>query len=554
MPYKALYRKYRPATFEDVVGQQHIVRTLQNAIQNQKLAHAYLFCGPRGTGKTSVAKILAKTINCTGEGHKPCGKCANCVDIQEGTHPDVIELDAATNNGVDEIRDLIEKVKYAPMQGKYKVYIIDEVQMMTTGAFNALLKTLEEPPEYCIFVLATTEPHKVLPTIVSRCQRFDFNKLPADLIKGRLRTIVEQEGLHCDDDALALIAELADGGMRDALSVLDQCIAYAQDNITAQDVSTVYGIATTEEKMALLKTVKQQDAQKMIEMTNELAARGIDLQRLVLDLINIAKEAVVYDYSHNADLLEKISESQAQQMNRQFSDAQLLRYIDDMMTTLNNFRESADSLSYFEVCLLKMMEDQRPGEKTEKPAAKKKTAERPAAAATPQPAEVKPEPAAEPVPLEPEKPRQIKRLSDEQFLAILSAATKAVKEADAEAFRRVLANREDRYLPVIGALNGASVMADSEEDVIYVVDDRILADAVNEEENRNKLEELVEKEYGRHKNVTAVTRDQRDYLINYFRSHQTAPQPEAAEAPADDGLDERMASLFGANGYDKTEE
>ena len=243
MAYKALYRKYRPSTFEEVVGQKHVVMTLQNAIKNNKLAHAYLFCGPRGTGKTSVAKLLAKTINCTSE-NKPCGHCANCIDIQESTHPDVVELDAATNNGVDEVRELIEKVKYAPMQGKYKVYIIDEVHMMTSSAFNALLKTLEEPPEYCIFILATTEPHKVLPTIVSRCQRFDFNKVSVPVIKERLRYIVGQEGITCDDDALQLIAELAEGGMRDALSVLDQCIAYSQDNITAEDVSTVYGIAT----------------------------------------------------------------------------------------------------------------------------------------------------------------------------------------------------------------------------------------------------------------------------------------------------------------------
>ncbi|MBE6103509.1 MAG: DNA polymerase III subunit gamma/tau, partial [Erysipelotrichaceae bacterium] len=332
MAYKALYRKYRPSTFEEVVGQKHVVMTLQNAIKNNKLAHAYLFCGPRGTGKTSVAKLLAKTINCTSE-NKPCGHCANCIDIQESTHPDVVELDAATNNGVDEVRELIEKVKYAPMQGKYKVYIIDEVHMMTSSAFNALLKTLEEPPEYCIFILATTEPHKVLPTIVSRCQRFDFNKVSVPVIKERLRYIVGQEGITCDDDALQLIAELAEGGMRDALSVLDQCIAYSQDNITAEDVSTVYGIATNAEKLDLLKAVRNKDVQKSMAMVNDFSGRGIDLQRLTLDLINLCKETVIYSYSGKGNLLEKTTVAQAEDLLRNFTSDELLKCIDNLMDT-----------------------------------------------------------------------------------------------------------------------------------------------------------------------------------------------------------------------------
>ena len=296
MAYKALYRKYRPNNFSEVIGQKHVVETLKNAVNNDKLAHAYLFCGPRGTGKTTVAKILAKSINCQSEENRPCGHCENCIEIQKSSYPDVVEMDAASNNGVDEVRELIEKVKYAPIHGKYKVYIIDEVHMMTTSAFNALLKTLEEPPQYCIFILATTEPHKVLPTIISRCQRFDFRKLSNEDIEDNIKNICSKENISIEEDAIKMIASLGDGGMRDALSILAQCIAYKETNITVQDVSLVYGVATTEEKIKLLELVKNRDSEKMIQKVRELTGRGIDVSRLTNDIIEILKDSVVFDY------------------------------------------------------------------------------------------------------------------------------------------------------------------------------------------------------------------------------------------------------------------
>ena len=246
MAYKSLYRTYRPQTFKDVAGQEAIITTLKHAIDEKKIAHAYLFCGPRGTGKTTVAKLLAKAVNCTGD-PKPCGECENCKQIENGTHPDVIEIDAASNNGVEEVRSLIDKVKYAPTQGQYKVYIIDEVHMMSPGAFNALLKTLEEPPAHVIFILATTEPHKILPTIISRCQRFDFTRLTDQEMVQRMQYVFKEEGKTYDDGSLELIARLANGGMRDALSILEQCLAYNDDHLSINDIHTIYGIVSMDD-------------------------------------------------------------------------------------------------------------------------------------------------------------------------------------------------------------------------------------------------------------------------------------------------------------------
>ena len=580
MAYKALYRKYRPSTFEEVVGQKHVVMTLQNAIKNNKLAHAYLFCGPRGTGKTSVAKLLAKTINCTSE-NKPCGHCANCIDIQESTHPDVVELDAATNNGVDEVRELIEKVKYAPMQGKYKVYIIDEVHMMTSSAFNALLKTLEEPPEYCIFILATTEPHKVLPTIVSRCQRFDFNKVSVPVIKERLRYIVGQEGITCDDDALQLIAELAEGGMRDALSVLDQCIAYSQNNITAEDVSTVYGIATNAEKLDLLKAVRNKDVQKSMAMVNDFSGRGIDLQRLTLDLINLCKETVIYSYSGKGNLLEKTTVAQAEDLLRNFTSDELLKCIDYLMDTTGKYKDSSDSMSYLEVCLLKMMNIA--GQKTESQETKAFFAvNRPepvnvpvtrTVKAEPEPVKEEPQEIIEEKPAEPEKNevveekdplpmlKAVKNLSDENFYDILSKSVKALKEADLPKWKKVIERRDVDSMAVTSMLNGSYMMAESEKDIIAVVEDRLTADNINELSNLAKLEKIVEEEFGCHKNVVAVTREQQTYLINYFRSRKSQPAPvqevveeKEEKEPEKNKTIEKLTEIFGKDGFDIVED
>ena len=307
MSYKALYRTYRPRTFDDVVGQQHIVKTLKNAVKENKLAHAYLFCGPRGTGKTSIAKILATTINCENVDIAPCEQCKSCRDANENQHQDIFEIDAASNNGVDEIRNLIDKVKYAPMEGKYKVYIIDEVHMLSQGAFNALLKTLEEPPAHVIFILATTEPQKVLPTIISRCQRYNFEKVSEDDLAARLSYVCEKEGIKATDESLRMIARLADGGVRDSLSMLDQFVAYNHDMITIEDINEVYGLTTVAQKIKILRDIVEKNAKELIISIEEMDSKGIDIVRLTNSLIDILKECVVYTYSKDESLLMLIA-------------------------------------------------------------------------------------------------------------------------------------------------------------------------------------------------------------------------------------------------------
>lgn len=295
MSYQALYRVWRPQTFQDVVGQSHITRTLQNAIVQQKFSHAYLFSGPRGTGKTSAAKIFAKTINCEHAPVKePCNECAACRGIQDGTISDVIEIDAASNTSVDDIREIRDNVKYASSAVPYKVYIIDEVHMISVNAFNALLKTLEEPPKHVVFILATTEPHKIPLTIISRCQRFDFKPITNQAIVERMQTIVDAENVEVAKEALDAVALAADGGMRDALSILDQAISYSEDGVKLEDVLAVTGGVSQKILTNIVSAMYQKDVQLALKMLDELIQNGKDPARFVYDIIYFLRDLLLY--------------------------------------------------------------------------------------------------------------------------------------------------------------------------------------------------------------------------------------------------------------------
>ena len=363
MSYTALYRKWRPDNFKDVKGQDHIVTTLKNQIESDRIGHAYLFCGTRGTGKTTMAKIFAKAVNCEHpENGNPCGECEVCKSIANGSSLNVIEIDAASNNGVDSIRQIREEVTYRPTEGRYKVYIIDEVHMLSIGAFNALLKTLEEPPSYVIFILATTETHKIPVTIMSRCQRYDLKRIPVEVISARLKELVIAENVQVEDKALQYIARMADGALRDALSLLDQCMAlYMGQELCYEDVLEVLGAVDTEVFSELLRKVINSDVTGLISTLSELILQGRDLSQLISDFTWYLRNLLMIKTSPSAESMIDMS---AENLKRIKEEAYMVE-IDTIMRYIRILSELSSSIKFstqkrvlVEVGLIKMTRPQ----------------------------------------------------------------------------------------------------------------------------------------------------------------------------------------------------
>ena len=551
MAYKALYRTYRPSTFDEVAGQEHIVKTLKNALATGKLAHAYLFAGPRGTGKTTMAKLLAKALNCDeGIGHQ-CNECKNCKAIIEGTHPDVLELDAASNNGVDEIRDLIDKVKYGTILGRYKVYIIDEVHMLSTGAFNALLKTLEEPPEHVIFILATTEPHKILPTILSRCQRYDFTKLSDNDIKNRLRDVLNNEGVTFNDEAIDIIILLADGGMRDALSILDQVLAYSGNKLDVQDILDIFALESKEEKISLLNAIIDKDASDVLSRIKRYVSLGTDIKRLTDDLLLILKDILIYQSSRNTSCLEVLSEDEAKLFFKRLNIDETLKMIEIIMSAQKDYKSVSSIIPLFEVTILKLItakKDGYPREEIPEPRIEK-VAPRPEPVAPKMPEPQKVAKEEEPMslfnqPAEEEKPIILSKdvvsikdtrkgdsffINDDLMIDIMVISKKEIKNQLLDEWTNL-----KRYIAHPNLGKAASLLADGRP---LVASNKVLiveyqfpttAERANLIENQETIQNVVETVFGKRMFVYAVSRKESVRCQqNYMNKLQISKLPKA---------------------------
>lgn len=512
MSYKALYRKYRSQNFDELVGQEAIVKTLLNALKKGKISHAYLFSGPRGTGKTSVARLFAKALNCAeGVGHI-CNRCQSCLAISENKHPDVIEIDAASNSGVDEIRNLIEKVKYSPIEGQYKIYIIDEVHMMTTSAFNALLKTLEEPPSYVVFILCTTEPYKLLPTIISRCQRYEFKKIDEKDLTKLIKNVLSKEDIKADEDSIRLVVELANGGARDALSLLDQIIAYSGNNIVSQDIEKIFGLTSATEKITLLKYIHANDTLNVLNKYQNFIARNVDVSRLVNELLNVLKDALIYLKTNNLELLTSTSLNSVKELASFLNESEINSYIDLLMECNKEFKISNNPLFTFEIYLLKLSSlNNSKHEITKKEVVKEVINKQPQKEIIEEKVEIAPKQEVKKTVVKPailqKNPAEIDLkkinlassglsnfISDDNLIKLLSIAKKDLRTKIASLWPNLENYLDDKkYGPFATILMDSSLFAVTDKHIIIVNNYDIATKKVNVCKNQNSFSELIDK-------------------------------------------------------------
>lgn len=503
----ALYQKYRSATFEEVVGQEYVVRSIKNAVRTGKIGHAYLFCGPRGTGKTTMARLLAKSVNCTNPEQAPCGTCENCIAANNGTHPDIVEINAANETHVEDIRDLIERSRLAPMMGKHKIYIIDEVHQLSSAASSALLKTLEEPPENVIFVLATTDPQKLLPTIISRCQRFDFSKVKKSQISRHLLSIAQKENILLEEDAAQMIAVLSDGGMRDALSIMDQCASYTGDQITLEAIDQIYGLATTREKIDLIENILNNDLEKILKQTSSYEERGIDLQRFTEGMIDIMKDTVIWQNTHKSDLMKVLSLEEAEELTAMADSDTCMHISSAVMNEKDRFKMSTSPVSAFEVICMSLAARMQKGIQTEAaPASERRTMQQPAKI-TPQPVSVpvqkeeKPVEEIKPAPIE----KTVEKINVMRIIELLVQCTKQFKVKDEQAFaemRNMMSLDSRKY---ISLLQDTYVGASGEDCIVLITKAQAVANRINDPDINRELYQFTRTQMNTDKVIFAIT-------------------------------------------------
>ena len=495
--YQALYRKYRPKNFNEIVGQDVIVRTLKNMINNNSLTHAYLFTGPRGTGKTSVAKILAKTINCENKNDGiSCEKCVSCTQINNKQSIDIIEIDAASNNGVDEIREIKNKVNLVPSNSKYKVYIIDEVHMLTTGAFNALLKTLEEPPSHIIFILATTEPHKIPATILSRCQRFDFKRISDTALFNRLKEVCQKENIEIDDIAIAEVARISDGGMRDALSILDQISSYADGKITVEDVHTVNGTLTQTQLSGVIDCISKSDLFQILQLTDEWNESGKNFAKILEELMLFYKNLLISKQAPKYLNAKGIDVSLFSNLN--VSENVILNNIDVLNRKLVEIKKSNMPKLIFEITILELITKYKEKFLIENkiPKESKETKEIKVSSKNIQIEEKKDDNVLKDNKIDneiKEKLKEIKSIRINNTLATFDKKELMKIKEQQDNLRALLINPD--YSQIVSMIFDGTLKAAGSNHLIYVFDNETNSDLFNQ--NILKIESILEQEFGK---------------------------------------------------------
>ena len=512
MSYVALYRTYRPQSFSEVVGQEHIVRTLKNAIKYNKVAHAYLFSGPRGTGKTTIAKIFAKAVNCDHTDlFDSCNECPNCVEINKGSSDCCIEMDAASNNGVDDVREIKDKVKYLPTNGKYKVYIIDEVHMLSNSAFNALLKTLEEPPKHIIFILATTEPHKVPATILSRCQRFDFRAVSQSDIDKRIKIIAEKEHISITEDAIKLIARSAEGGMRDALSLLDQAISYGGEEITPDDVHMVNGSVSNEAIMEIAKATIDCDNLASIKVIEGLLESGKEIPRIINDLMVFYRDVLLYKNVKGYKADEPLYSNQDfMELAKKISNKRLYFYLDILNDTLNSIKISNQKRAFLEMALIKMgdateLQQVLEYEKIKELEERIKNLEE----------------NREPVRPKVEKKEETISLG-KKIENILNNGNKEKKEFILRGWEKLASINDPEKQAIATLLSKGSLKAMSESEMLLVYDYKGFAATMNKPANKEIVKSILNAKTNLISDYVAIDKETWDYVFGEFRKQYSS--------------------------------